>query len=406
MRKDLTEARASGDRQKITAANKTANERIKQMRKNLPYAKEFTTQFRDVQAKINLTKKNPTQEKSTPGNDLTKGADKGRDGAQKNPPSSQDRSAREQPKGNDRGEDKGQGGVRQDGPTRLIAPSGNAQVDDRQKTAAPKAVDTVAATATRSIAAERIQPAAKAETEKVTPKYADQIKDGQLRTEFTKLQGRPDLEQPDKTMIGDPKFSRNDTAQMVKDPQVKTINGFDRARFEKIYDRAYSAALARGAAPENAQEAGKDRLSHVMGKLELRQDRAEVTAKPTTQGMQAHVARDLKFYDKRVADLGAQSAREGHAYKGPPARTTESRKIEAISRPRELRARADVESNRKKLGWSENHYQGEKSRVEGLLAKFRGDTTAKVTGKSQDKSEGKGQSKSGTGRSLSRGNGE
>ncbi len=196
-----------------------------------------------------------------------------------------------------------------------------------------------------------------------TAQYKSQVKDGAIKTQFTAHQSQ------NKTI----KTHRTETAQMVKDKSVQKINGYDRARFEKIFDRAYNAAVKRGTTQDNAREAAKDRVSHVMGRVELRQDKAEMkkAEEIREKPIKAHYERDAQFKAQRVKDLQAQASRENRAYKGPPQKPDDLRQVETRIDARDYTYRARFESNSKKEGWSASEHKSKSTTLESNLTKMR-----------------------------------
>ncbi len=196
-----------------------------------------------------------------------------------------------------------------------------------------------------------------------TSQYKSQVKDGTIRTQFTAIQSQD----------GGIKTRRTETARMVKDKSVQKINGYDRARFEKIFDRAYNTAIKRGASQDNARAAAKDRVSHVMGRVELRQDKAqmknsgEIREKP----IKAYFERDSQFKAQRVKDLQAQSSRENRAYKGPPQKPDALRQVETKISARDYTYRARLENNAKTEGLSASEYKAKSTTLESSLTKMR-----------------------------------
>lgn len=197
--------------------------------------------------------------------------------------------------------------------------------------------------------------------DKVT-QYAAQVKEGSFKSQFTNVQGKG---------AESVKTKRNETAQLVKDYSVKTINGYDRGRFEKIYDRAYNGAVKRGVDKDNAREAAQDRVSHVIAKVELVQERAQLKQKPVTDKVKEHFAKDASFKDHRVKDLQVQAARENRAYKGPPAKPPELRQVETTINVRGFQAMSNLETNAKRDSWTPSTYQAGVANTQSTLSNMR-----------------------------------
>lgn len=192
--------------------------------------------------------------------------------------------------------------------------------------------------------------------------YTSQVKDGVLKTQFTATQDK----------AASLKTRREEAAQIVKDKSIKSVNGYDRTRFEKVYDRAYNSALRRGAGKDNAREAAQDRVSHVMGKVELLQDRARLKQNPEKKQVQEYFGRDAQFRDQRVKDLQAQASREKRDYKGPVEKPEGLRKVEAKISAREFTTFSNLDINAKKQGWTPSEYRTQYSTRKQALEGMRG----------------------------------
>lgn len=196
-----------------------------------------------------------------------------------------------------------------------------------------------------------------------TSQYKSQVKNGSIRTQFTAAQSKD----------GVGKMHRSETSGMVKDNSIQKINGYGRARFGRIFDRAYNAAIRRGTSPLNAKEAAQDRVSHVMGRVELMQEKAQMKKSGVTKEkpIKAYFEKDAQFRSQRVKDLQAQASREGRAYKGPPQRPSDLRQLETKIHAREYTYRAKLEGNSKKDGWSASEHKSKSNTLEGSLTKMR-----------------------------------
>jgi hypothetical protein len=156
----------------------------------------------------------------------------------------------------------------------------------------------------------------------------------------------------------------------VKNSKLKTINGVERSRFEKIFDKTLQESRAKGLDPRKSLNAASDRTFRAFAVTELRQAKKEAYQSADKKQIADYQKRKDAYLNQRIDDRQAAVKRQGVSYTGPQKKTPEQRSLDRKIDTRNMHARASLDKNIREGNVSKQDAPKEKARIEKTLSEY------------------------------------